>query len=121
MQAAVPNWLREELIKKKSAIASTNILHSGAIQMEDADISFKKTDQADNQSLDSRMSIEDDDDDEVQSLFLVDIVCSVCGIVFPVFKYKNKILKKINQLLRCSDKRFILVIFHFYYMLFFLF
>lgn len=91
MQAAVPNWLREELIKKKSAIASTNILHSGAIQMEDADISFRKTDQADNQSLDSKRSVEeeDDDDDEVQLLFHFDIVCSVCGMVFPVFKFKK--------------------------------
>lgn len=85
MQATVPNWLREELIKKKSAIASTNILHSGEIQMEDVDISYRKTDQADNQSLDSKRSIEDDDD-EVQPLSLVDIVCSVCGIVFLVFK-----------------------------------
>ncbi|XP_020576924.1 uncharacterized protein LOC110022372 [Phalaenopsis equestris] len=63
-KAAVPNWLREELIKKKSAIANTSVLHSGTVQMEDADITFRKTDQADNQSLDSRRSTEDDDDDE---------------------------------------------------------
>lgn len=86
MQAAVPNWLREELIKKKSAIASTNLLPSGAVQMEDVDMSFRKTVQADNQSLDSRRSAEDDDDDEVQQLFLVDFVCSVCVVVSPVFK-----------------------------------
>ncbi|PKU61186.1 uncharacterized protein LOC110113971 isoform X1 [Dendrobium catenatum] len=63
-KAAVPNWLREELIKKKSAITSTNLLHSGVVQMEDADMSFRKTDQADNQSLDSRRSTEEEDDDE---------------------------------------------------------
>ncbi|KAK8949267.1 hypothetical protein KSP39_PZI005915 [Platanthera zijinensis] len=61
-KAAVPNWLREEIIKKKSAIASTNSLHSGVVETEDADMS-RRTDQTDNKSLDSR-SIEDEDDDE---------------------------------------------------------
>lgn len=105
MQAAVPNWLREELIKKKSAIASTNILHSGAIQMEDADISFRKADQADNQSLDSKMSVEEEDDDEVQPHFLDNILCSVCGIVFQ-FLIRKTNFKKINLLLPYLDKRF---------------
>lgn len=88
MQATVPNWLREELIKKKSAIASTDILHSGAIQMEDADISFRKADQADNQSLDSKLSVEEEDDDEVQPHFLNDICLPVCGIVFQFINRK---------------------------------
>lgn len=63
-KAAVPNWLREEIIKKKSAIASTNSLHSGVVETEDADMSFRRSDQTDDKSLDSRRSIEDEDDDE---------------------------------------------------------
>lgn len=57
--------------------------------MEDADISFRKADQADSQSLDSKMSVEDDDDDEVQPLFLDNILCSVCGIVFQILNRKT--------------------------------
>ncbi|KAK8970344.1 hypothetical protein KSP40_PGU014137 [Platanthera guangdongensis] len=96
--AAVPNWLREEIIKKKSAIASTNSLHSGVVETEDADMSFRKTDQTDNQSLDSRRSIEDEDDDEVHpfslSLFGHSIftnLFNLCSLIASstVFSWQN--------------------------------
>ncbi|KAG0494055.1 hypothetical protein HPP92_005049 [Vanilla planifolia] len=68
-KATVPNWLREEIIKKKSAIANTNVVHSGEIEIEDSDISFKRIDQADSKIVETRRSTEgeEDEEDEVEA------------------------------------------------------
>lgn len=68
-QAAVPNWLREEIIKNKSVIASTYASHQSgsshnSMGSEDDDKSYRKADQAD-KSVDSAKSTDDDEDDEV--------------------------------------------------------
>lgn len=68
-QASVPNWLREEIIKNKAVIASSN----QEIQKEDSqsieeysnDKSSRKGDQADSKSIDSPGSTENEDEDEV--------------------------------------------------------
>lgn len=67
-KASVPNWLREEIIKKKPAIVSS----AQDLQKEDAqstedevgDRSYGKGDQADSKSIASSRSTEDEDDDE---------------------------------------------------------
>lgn len=69
LQAAVPNWLREEIIKNKSVIASTAPTNlNGSFQAsepEDGDKSFGGG-EPDNKSIDSNRSTEDDEDGEVQ-------------------------------------------------------
>ncbi|WOL03649.1 protein SON [Canna indica] len=67
-KAAVPNWLREEIIKNKSVIASTYASHqSGSLNSmgsDDNDKSYRKVDQTDNKSVDSTKSTDDEEDDE---------------------------------------------------------
>ncbi|PKA54656.1 hypothetical protein AXF42_Ash000491 [Apostasia shenzhenica] len=63
-KAAVPNWLREEIIKKKSASVNSGSAQPRSIDMEDADKPFTRTNQADSKSLDSSKSTEDEEDDE---------------------------------------------------------
>ncbi|KAK3143467.1 hypothetical protein QOZ80_4AG0300690 [Eleusine coracana subsp. coracana] len=63
----VPNWLREELLKKKSAPlnASTQQLsHFDSMVSDDIDQPLRKPDQSDSRSNDSAKSTEDDEDDE---------------------------------------------------------
>lgn len=68
-QASVPNWLREEIIKKKAVITSSSQEHpreeTQFIEEEGVDKSFGKGDQADSKSIDSSRSTEEEDDDEV--------------------------------------------------------
>lgn len=70
LQSAVPNWLREEILKNKSVLAGAapnhqdgNSFHS--VGSEDAEKSFKKVDQVDSKSIDSNKFTEDEEDDEV--------------------------------------------------------
>ncbi|XP_074557156.1 uncharacterized protein LOC141813146 isoform X2 [Curcuma longa] len=68
-KAAVPNWLREEIIKNKSSIASTYASHQSgnsynSMGLEDDDKLYRTGDQIDNKSADSTKSTEDEDDDE---------------------------------------------------------
>ncbi|KAH7664235.1 hypothetical protein IHE45_14G107800 [Dioscorea alata] len=66
-KAAVPNWLREEIIKNKSVIASTAPTNlNGSFQAsepEDGDKSFGGG-EPDNKSIDSNRSTDDDEDGE---------------------------------------------------------
>lgn len=67
-QPPVPNWLREELLKKKSAplSASTQHLsHLDSMASNDIDQPLRRPDQSDRRSNDSAKSTEDDEDDEV--------------------------------------------------------
>ncbi|EPS69406.1 hypothetical protein M569_05361, partial [Genlisea aurea] len=67
-KASVPNWLREEIIKNRTALASS----APDIQKDDAqsveedinDTYFSKRAQADSRSIDSAKSMEDDEEDE---------------------------------------------------------
>ncbi|OAY76312.1 hypothetical protein ACMD2_19649 [Ananas comosus] len=68
-KSAVPNWLREEILKNKSVLAGAapnhqdgNSFHS--VGSEDAEKPFKKADQVDSKSIDSNKSTEDEEDDE---------------------------------------------------------
>ncbi|XP_042468338.1 protein SON-like isoform X1 [Zingiber officinale] len=68
-KAAVPNWLREEIIKNKSSIASTYVGHQSgnsynSMGLEDDDKLYRTGDQIDNKSADSTKSSVDEDDDE---------------------------------------------------------
>ncbi|XP_059657846.1 nucleolar protein NET1 isoform X2 [Cornus florida] len=67
-KGSVPNWLREEIIKKKAAIGSSALEHpkeeSQYIEDESVDKSLGKGDQADSKSIDSSRSTEEEDDDE---------------------------------------------------------
>ncbi|KAK9277158.1 hypothetical protein L1049_006697 [Liquidambar formosana] len=67
-KASVPNWLREEIIKKKAVMASSVQEHpkeeTQSIEDEGVDKSFGKNDQADSKSIDSSRSTEEEDDDE---------------------------------------------------------
>ncbi|KAF3659542.1 hypothetical protein FXO38_12584 [Capsicum annuum] len=69
-KAAVPNWLREEIIKKKAVITtSAQELpkeDSQSIEDEGVNKSYQKVDQADSKSIDSSRSTEEEDDDEVE-------------------------------------------------------
>ncbi|TMX02176.1 hypothetical protein EJD97_022480 [Solanum chilense] len=69
-KAAVPNWLREEIIKKKAVITTSTAElpkeDSQSIEDEGVNKSYRKGDQADSKSIDSSRSTEDDDDDEVE-------------------------------------------------------
>lgn len=64
----MPNWLREEIIKKKAVITSSSLEHPREETQfieEGVDRSFGKVDQADSKSIDSSRSTEEEDDDEV--------------------------------------------------------
>ncbi|XP_027100123.1 uncharacterized protein [Coffea arabica] len=67
-KASVPNWLREEIIKKKPAIVSSAVElpkeDIESIEDEAVDKSYGKGDQGDSKSIDSPRSTEDEDDDE---------------------------------------------------------
>lgn len=67
----MPNWLREEIIKKKAVITSSCQDHpreeSQFMEEEGDDKSFGKVDHADAKSIDSSRSTEEEDDDEVIS------------------------------------------------------
>ncbi|KAJ6823281.1 uncharacterized protein M6B38_384285 [Iris pallida] len=68
-KAAVPNWLREEIIKKKAVISSTVPMQPTGSSLdslgpEDSDKSLRRADQADSKSIDSTKSTEDEEDDE---------------------------------------------------------
>lgn len=72
MQAAVPNWLREEIIKNKSVLPSAVSTQPTGISLaligsEDGDKSIRRADPGDSKSMDSTRSIEDEEDDEVIS------------------------------------------------------
>ncbi|CAO2036881.1 unnamed protein product [Urochloa humidicola] len=63
----VPNWLREELLKKKSAPLSASAQHPtklNSIESDDAEEPLGKPDQSDSRSNDSAKSTEDNEDDE---------------------------------------------------------
>jgi hypothetical protein len=67
-QPPVPNWLREELLKKKSTPASASVQHStnsDSMESEDAAEPPKIANQTDSRSIGSAKSTEDDEDDEV--------------------------------------------------------
>ncbi|XP_010251069.1 PREDICTED: uncharacterized protein LOC104593088 isoform X2 [Nelumbo nucifera] len=71
-KASVPNWLREEIIKKKAAIASSVQEQPEEdpfrpVGDEGVDKPFRKDDQADSKSIDSSRSTEDDDEDDVEA------------------------------------------------------
>ncbi|MCD7465360.1 hypothetical protein HAX54_001167 [Datura stramonium] len=69
-KAAVPNWLREEIIKKKAVITTSAPElpkeDSQSIEDEGVNRSYRKGDQADSKSIDSSRSTEEEDDDEVE-------------------------------------------------------
>ncbi|KAM0883394.1 hypothetical protein ACQ4PT_031662 [Festuca glaucescens] len=63
----VPNWLREELLKKKSTPVSASVQHStnsDSMESEEAAEPPKIANQTDSRSIGSAKSIEDDEDDE---------------------------------------------------------
>ncbi|CAM0902198.1 unnamed protein product [Alopecurus aequalis] len=65
----VPNWLREELLKKKSTPVTASVQHStnsDSMESEDAAEPPKRADQTDSRSIGSTKSTEDDEDDEVE-------------------------------------------------------
>ncbi|CAA6667971.1 unnamed protein product [Spirodela intermedia] len=67
-KAAVPNWLRDEIIKKKASIVSSaqehpnGSSHSAAAEVHDKD--FRQEEPVDSKSIDSARSTEDEEDDE---------------------------------------------------------
>uniref|UniRef100_A0A5B7B1H3 Uncharacterized protein n=1 Tax=Davidia involucrata TaxID=16924 RepID=A0A5B7B1H3_DAVIN len=67
-KASVPNWLREEIIKKKAVITSSGPEHpeeeTQSIEDEGVYKSLGKGDQADSKSIDSSRSTEEEEDDE---------------------------------------------------------
>lgn len=66
-KASVPNWLREEIIKKVVNEGSVQEHHkeeTQSVEDEGVDKSLGKGDQADSKSLDSSRSTEEEDDDE---------------------------------------------------------
>lgn len=69
-KAAVPNWLREEIIKNKATITSSVPEHlkegTESIEDESLDQSTAKGDQADSKSVDSSKSTEEDDDEDYE-------------------------------------------------------
>lgn len=79
-QASVPNWLREEIIKKKAVIATSAPELSEeeikSIEEEAIDKSLQKGDPADSKSIDSSRSTEEEDDEEVSSSLILFFPCS---------------------------------------------
>lgn len=74
LQASVPNWLREEIIKKKVEIASSSIQSHSAndsfhLLGTEADVKSFRGDQADGKIVESTKSAEDEEDDEVNFHF----------------------------------------------------
>lgn len=71
----MPNWLREEIIKKKAVITTSapdvQKEDSQSIEDEGVDKSYRKSDQADSKSIDSSRSTEEEDDDEVNYFVLI--------------------------------------------------
>ncbi|KAL7196923.1 hypothetical protein ACSBR1_036856 [Camellia fascicularis] len=68
-KASVPNWLREEIIKKKAVIVNSTLEYPKeeieSIEDEEAvDNSLGKADQADRKTMDSSKSTEEEDDDD---------------------------------------------------------
>ncbi|XP_020262858.1 uncharacterized protein LOC109838843 [Asparagus officinalis] len=68
-KAAVPDWLREEIIKKKSVIPSATSTQPignsfDSVGSGDGDKSIRRGDQNDSRSIDSTRSTEDEEDDE---------------------------------------------------------
>jgi hypothetical protein len=91
-QPPVPNWLREELLKKKSTPVSTLVQHStnfDSMESEDAAEPPKRADQSDSRSIGSAKSTQDDEDDEVlfslhhlllsiNAVHITLLICSKC-------------------------------------------
>lgn len=76
-QRPVPNWLREELLKKKSAPLSALAQHPtnlNSMESDEAEQPLGRPDQNDSRSNDSAKSTEDNEDDEV--LFAILIISS---------------------------------------------
>ncbi|CAN4124108.1 unnamed protein product [Withania somnifera] len=69
-KAAVPTWLRDEIIKKKAVITTSAPElpkeDSQSIEDEGVNKSYQKGDQADSKSIDSSRLTEEEDDDEVE-------------------------------------------------------
>ncbi|KAF0890938.1 hypothetical protein E2562_005063 [Oryza meyeriana var. granulata] len=67
----VPNWLREELLKKKSTSVSASVQHSTefhSTESEHAGKTLRSSNQADSRSVDSAKSTDDEDDeDEIEA------------------------------------------------------
>lgn len=67
----MPNWLREEIIKKKASLATSardiDKIDSPSLEVDGDDAYSRSRDQADSKSIDSSRSVEDGDD-EVNSL-----------------------------------------------------
>ncbi|XP_072971883.1 uncharacterized protein [Typha angustifolia] len=68
-KAAVPNWLREEILKNKSVLSSAAPVHQAgtsfpSIGSEDAEKLSRKVDQSDSKSIYSTKSTEEEEDDE---------------------------------------------------------
>jgi beta-arabinofuranosyltransferase len=70
----VPNWLREELLKKKSAPLSAptqQLSQLDSMESNDIEQPLRRPDQSDSRSNDSAKSTEDDEDDEVLFTILI--------------------------------------------------
>lgn len=107
MQAAVPNWLREEIIKNKSVLPSAvstqlpgNSLDS--IGSEDSERSIRKTDPGDSKSVELTRSTEDEEDDEVLpfsfgnfSVFRCQFKFKFCS--FPFFLIGTVLFSSVNE------------------------
>jgi hypothetical protein len=72
-QRPVPNWLREELLKKKSAPsnASAHPTNLNSMESHDAEQPLGIPDQSDSRSNDSAKSTEGNEDDEVPFSILI--------------------------------------------------
>jgi hypothetical protein len=76
-QRPVPNWLREELLKKKSAPLSASAQYSenlNSMEANDAEQTIGRPDQSDSKSNDSAKSTDDDEDDEVPFAILITVL-----------------------------------------------
>ncbi|VFQ93210.1 unnamed protein product [Cuscuta campestris] len=65
-KASVPNWLREEIIKKKAVITSSapDLQREDVLEDEDINKPYRRGDQLDSKSIDSSRSTEEEDDDD---------------------------------------------------------
>ena len=74
LQASVPNWLKEEIIKNASVMTRSSLEHSReeieSMEEEVVDKSFERGNQAGSKSIGSPRSTEEEDDDEVLLLIL---------------------------------------------------
>jgi hypothetical protein len=74
-QRPVPNWLREELLKKKSAPLSASAQHPtnlNSMESDDAE-PIGKSSESDSRSNDSSKSTEDNEDDEVPFAIFISV------------------------------------------------